>query len=110
MWFAQFLVEDDNMRRPTIVLLAVIAVPGWAEGKNRHERHEQFIDTKPSKFEKFEQDYYVVRKGDRNRCAIEPGVWGERPADAVGDVPYASKAYAKAALKTFSECKGGETD
>jgi hypothetical protein len=49
-----------------------------------------------------------VRKGDSNKCSIVAGKWEDKPIGATGGAPYASKDYAKAALKTFPECKGGE--
>jgi hypothetical protein len=33
-----------------------------------------------------------------------------KPAGALSGAPYASRQYAKAALKTFPECKGGEIE
>lgn len=35
---------------------------------------------------------------------------GAKTTGLVGDTPYASKEYAKAALKNLSECKGGDAD
>jgi len=54
---------------------------------------------------KLGKNYYVVRKGDG--CAIQTGKTGENPEGMIGDAPYASKNYAKAALKAAPECKGG---
>jgi hypothetical protein len=60
--------------------------------------------------QKLGKDYYVVRKGDSNKRSIVEGKWEDKPIGAIGGAPYASKDYAKAALKTFPECKGGEAD
>jgi hypothetical protein len=51
----------------------------------------------------------VVREGQSDQCKIVAGDFGDKPEGAIGGAPYASKNYAKAALKTFSQCKGGET-
>jgi len=40
----------------------------------------------------------------------QAGQVGDKPEGAVGDAPYASKSYAKAALKKLPECKGGLVD
>jgi hypothetical protein len=47
---------------------------------------------------------YVVRKPNSSDCRIEAK---KVPKDSVmvGDAPYASEAYAKAALEKFPECK-----
>ena len=54
--------------------------------------------------------YYVVPTGQSHQCSIVAGEWEKKPAGALGGAPYASADYAKAALKTFPECKGGEPD
>jgi hypothetical protein len=57
------------------------------------------------KAHKLGKNYYVVRKGEG--CTIQTGKTGEPPEGAVGTAPYASKTYAKDALKAAPECKGG---
>ena len=64
-----------------------------------------FIGQKQRKLGK---NYYIIRTDQG--CAIKAGQFGYKPEGAVGDAPYASKSYAKAALKTFPECKGGLVD
>ena len=97
------------MRMLTIALAAtVLQVPTWAEAKKRLEPGGgEYVDTKHPKVEK---DYYVVREHQSDKCSIVAGEWANKPAGAIGGAPYASKDYAKAALKKFPECKGGETD
>jgi hypothetical protein len=51
-----------------------------------------------------------VHKGQTNQCSIVTGEWANKPVGTLGSAPYATKDYAKAALKTFPECKGGEMD
>ena len=97
------------MRVLTIVLAAaMLQVPGWAEAKNKLEPGGGgYVDTKRPKVG---QNYYVVRKGQNDKCSIVTGEWANKPVGTIGGAPYASKDYAKAALKTFPECKDGETD
>ena len=97
------------MRVLTIVLAAaVLQVPGWAEAKNKLEPGGGgYVDTKRPKVGK---NYYVVRKGQNDKCSIVTGEWANKPVGTIGGAPYASENYAKAALKTFPECKDGETD
>jgi hypothetical protein len=103
------------MRVPTIVLIAVavLLIPEWAEagkegGKaNREPGGQGFLKEKHPKLGK---DYYVVHEGQTNRCSIVTGEWANKPVGALGGAPYATEDYAKAALKTFPECKGGEMD
>jgi hypothetical protein len=98
------------MRTPIVALAAIAALmPGWAEAKKDpyNPGGGEYVDTKHPKVTK---DYYVVREGKSDKCSIVTGAWADKPAGAIGGAPYASKAYAKAALKTFPECKGGETD
>jgi hypothetical protein len=45
-----------------------------------------------------------------DKCSIVSGEWSNKPAGVLGGAPYASRKYAKAALKTFPECKGGEIE
>ncbi len=51
-----------------------------------------------------------MRMGVGDKCSIVPGEWSSKPAGALGGAPYASKQYAKAALKKFPECKGGQIE
>ena len=97
------------MRMLTIVLAtAVLQVPGWAEAKDKLEPGGGgYVDTNRPKVEK---DYYVVWEGQSDKCSIVSGEWSNKPVGALGGAPYASKDYARAALKTFPECKGGETE
>jgi hypothetical protein len=99
------------MRTSLILLagIAVLQVPGWAEaGKDPYNPGGGgYVDTKHPKVTK---DYYVVREGKSDKCSIVTGAWADKPAGAIGGAPYASKDYAKAALKKFPECKGGEAD
>ena len=98
--------------RTQIVALAAIAVlvPGWAEAGKKDPYNPGgggFVDTKHPKVTK---NYYVVRERESDKCSIVTGAWADKPAGALGGAPYASKDYAKAALKKFPECKGGEAD
>ena len=97
------------MRVLTIVLAAaVLQIPGWAEAKNKTEPGGAgYVDTKHPKVGK---DYYVARSDERDKCSIVTGEWANKPVGALGSAPYATKDYAKAALRTFPECKGGEMD
>ena len=98
------------MRTPLVVLaaIAVLQVPGWAEAKNQLEPGGGgFVDTNRPKVTK---DYYVVREGHSDKCKVVTGDFGSNPKGAIGGAPYASKKYARAALKKFPECKSGNTD
>jgi hypothetical protein len=98
------------MRMSTIILLVAIAVPGYAKGKNPivgEPAGGGYVDTKHTKITK---DYYVVHKIDEGKCSIVQANWGEPPDGALGGAPYASKDFARTALKTFPECKGGESE
>ena len=97
------------MRISTIVFAAVglLLVTGWAVAGIQPNDPGGFLGYKPKKVGK---DYYVVRKGQSDKCSIEAGKMEKKPDGAIGGAPYASKDYAKAALKKFPECKGGEAD
>jgi hypothetical protein len=95
------------MRTSITVLAAVAALllPIQSEAKPVGDPGGGFVGQKAPKLGK---NYFVVRKD--NGCAIQPGKLDKKPEGAIGDAPYASKSYAKAALKTFPECKGGLVD
>jgi hypothetical protein len=99
-----------DMRMLMIVLTAVapLMVSGWAEAKDRGGKDPGlgFIQHKNSKVTK---DYYVVKAGS-GKCSIVTGSFGKKPEGVVGDAPYASKGYAKTALESSPECKGGLAD
>lgn len=98
------------MRMTLIVLLVAIGVPEWAEAKNilyGNPGGGGYVDTHHNKAGK---DYYVVHKGEEDKCSIVTANWGDPPDGALGGAPYASKNYAEAALKQFPECKGGKSD
>ena len=88
-----------------IAAMAVLLLPIQSKAEPVRDPGAGFIGQKQRKLGK---NYYVVRS-DKG-CAIKPGQFGDKPEGAVGDAPYASKSYAKAALKTFPECKGGLVD
>jgi hypothetical protein len=67
----------------------------------------EYVDTNHPKVTK---DYYVVREGESDKCKIVTGAFGDKPFGAIGSAPYASKSYARAALKKLADCKGGEAD
>jgi hypothetical protein len=90
-----------------LAAIAVLQVPGWAEARAQLSPAAEDLSVRHQKLGK---DYYVVRKGDSNKRSIVEGKWEDKPIGAIGGAPYASKDYAKAALKTFPECKGGEAD
>jgi len=90
-----------------LAAMALLQVAGWAEAKDKHQpAGTGYVDTNHPKLGK---DYYVVRMGG-DKCSIVSGEWSNKPAGALGGAPYASSKYAKAALKTFPECKGGEIE
>ena len=95
-----------DMRTLMIVLIAVasVLVTGWAEAKTLSEPGEGFIKTKHPHAG---ADYYVVRKGESGKCSIVTGSFDKKPEGLVGGAPYASMEYAKTALKSSPECKGG---
>jgi hypothetical protein len=98
------------MRTLSMVLaaMALLQVAGWAEAKDRTQPGGGgYVDTKHPKLGK---NYYVVRMGVGDKCSIVSGEWSNKPAGVLGGAPYASRKYAKAALKTFPECKGGEIE
>jgi hypothetical protein len=98
------------MRMLSMVLaaMALLQVAGWAEAKDRTQPGGGgYVDTKHPKLGK---DYYVVRMRVGDKCSIVSGEWSSKPAGALGGAPYASRDYAKAALKRFPECKGGEIE
>jgi hypothetical protein len=96
--------EDDGMRMSIKVLAALVALllPIETKAGNVTDPGGGFVGQKAHKLGK---NYYVVRKGEG--CAIQTGKIGEPPEGTVGDAPYASKTYAKDALKAAPECKGG---
>lgn len=99
--------EDDGMRMSIKVLAAVVALllPLESKAESVRDPGGGFVGQKAHKLGK---NYYVVRKGEG--CTIQTGKIGEAPEGAVGDAPYASKNYAKDALKAAPECKGGMVD
>jgi hypothetical protein len=84
-----------------IAAMAALLLPIQGMADSVHDPGGGFVGQKKSKLGK---NYYVVRK--ENGCAITTGKLGEKPEGAIGDAPYASKNYAKAALKDLPECKG----
>jgi hypothetical protein len=84
---------------------AVLLFPNAGKSEKIRDPGAGFIDQKHPKVGK---NFYVVRED--NKCTIKPGKFGDKPVGAIGDAPYASKAYAKAALKTIPECKGSVVD
>ena len=88
-----------------IAAVAVLLLPVQSKAEPVRDPGAGFIGQKQRKLGK---NYYVVRS-DKG-CAIKPGQFGNKPEGAVGDAPYASKSYAKAALKKLPECKGGLLD
>ena len=88
-----------------IAAMTVLVLPNQSKAEPVRDPGAGFIEQKHGKAGK---NYYVVRS-DKG-CAITSGRFGDKPEGAVGDAPYASKSYAKAALKKFPECKGGLVD
>jgi hypothetical protein len=92
------------MRKSLVVFsaVAVLLIPNESKSEKVRDPGGGFIGEKQPKLGK---NYYVVREG--NECTIKAGkVFGDKPKGTIGDAPYASKAYAKAALKSLSECEG----
>ena len=92
----------------TLTAMTLLLVTGRAEAGRLGEgepKGDEFVRHKNPKFDA--NDYYVVPTGQSNQCSIVAGEWENKPAGALGGAPYASANYAKAALKTFPECKGG---
>ena len=87
--------------------VAVTLVPAGSDAGTVRDPGEGFLEHKHPKVQK---DYYVVHKGEGDKCSIVIGSWGDAPAGALGGAPYASKEYASAALKKLPECKGGEVE
>lgn len=92
------------MRMSIKILAALVALllPIESKADSVRDPGGGFIGQKAHKLGK---NYYVVRKGDG--CTIQTGKIGEAPEGAIGNAPYASKNYAKDALKAAPECKGG---
>jgi hypothetical protein len=93
------------MRMLMIVLTAVasVLVTGWAEAGEMDDPGLGFIKHKKPKAT---GDYYIV-KARSGKCAIVTGSFDDKPVGIVGGAPYASMDYAKTALKSSPECKGG---
>ena len=91
--------------RVSIMVITAMAVlfPNVGKSEKVRDPGAGFIDQKRTKAGK---NFYVVR--DENGCTIKAGKFGDTPANAIGDAPYASKAYAKAALKAIPECEGSD--
>jgi hypothetical protein len=94
-----------RMSIAVIAAMAALLLPIQSKADSVRDPGAGFVGQKQKKLGK---NYYVVRKDDG--CAIATGKLEKRPEGAIGDAPYASKGYAKAALKTFPECKGGLVD
>jgi hypothetical protein len=101
--------KDNHMRLSILVFTAVAAVlfPVGSEAGTVRDPGAGFLKHKHPKLQK---DYFVVHKGEGDKCSIVIGSWGDAPAGALGGAPYASKEYASAALKKFPECKAGEVE
>jgi hypothetical protein len=84
-----------------ITAMAVMLVPNAGRSGDVRDPGAGFIEQKRPKAGK---NFYVVHGDDG--CTIKAGKFGDTPPGAIGDAPYASKAYAKAALKTIPECEG----
>jgi hypothetical protein len=80
----------------SVLLLCGLAVLMWPAA----------ADAQFAKQKKKSKDYYVVHKAGSDECSIDAGRWGEVPVGAIGNAPYASQDYAKAAIKNLPECKG----
>ena|SRR6476661_10750592 len=95
------------MRIATILLaaMAVLVSAGWAQANPVAEPGAGFLTKKKQK----SQDFYIVHKGDTDQCTVQSGKWENKPSGAIG-TPYASKEYARAALKALPQCKGGESE
>jgi len=93
------------MRTLMIVLTAVasVLVTGWAEAGEMDDPGLGFIKHKKPKVT---EDYYIV-KARSGKCSIVTGSFDKKPEGLVGGAPYASMEYAKTALKSSPECKGG---
>jgi hypothetical protein len=98
-----------DMRMLMIVLTAVasVLVTGWAEAGQMDDPGLDWIKQKKPREMK---DYYVVRQGESGKCFIVTGSFDDKPEGVIGDAPYASMDYAKTALKSSPECKGGLAD
>ena len=95
------------MRGFTILLVAMVLapVPYRAYAKPLTDQGGSFLTYKHKKATK---DFFVVRAGQGDQCAVVQSDFSNKPAGAIGSAPYASKDYAEAALKKLPECKGGE--
>lgn len=87
--------------------LAPLLVTGWAEAQTLREDFSGDAFIKHKKPGNLGPDYYVVRKGHSGKCSIVPGDFGNKPVGVVGGAPYSSMQYAKTALESSPECKGG---
>ena len=87
-----------------VTVAAVIFVPAGSEAGKMREPGEGFLEHKHPKVQK---NYYLVHRGESDKCSVVSGRWGNAPAGALGGAPYVSKDYAIAALKKFPQCKGG---
>jgi hypothetical protein len=98
-----------DMRVLMLVLTAValLLVTGRAEAGTVIDPEQQFM---PHKHPNIGHDYYVVRKGESDKCSIVKGSFADKPVGAVGATPYATIKFAKTALESSPECKGGLAD
>ena len=71
-------------------LSTVIPAAGWAQANQLTEPAGGFLTKKKQK----SKDYYVVRKGNSDQCAVQSGKWENKPEGAIGS-PYASKDHVK---------------
>jgi hypothetical protein len=95
--------------RTSIVIFAAMAallLSNRSEADSVHESGGGFVEQKHPKIGK---DYYIVHRGESDKCSIVTGSFGDPPEGVLGGAPYATKGYADAALKKFPECKGGES-
>jgi hypothetical protein len=97
------------MRTSIVIFAAMVALlpSNRSEADSVHEPGGAFMEQKHPKVGK---DYYIIHRGESDKCSIVTGSFGDPPEGALGGAPYATKGYANAGLKKFPECKGGESD
>ena len=88
------------MRTSIVIFAAMVALlpSNRSEADSVHEPGGAFVEQKHPKVGK---DYYIIHRGESDKCSIVTGSFGDPPEGALGGAPYAAKGYANAGSRNF---------